>query len=404
MKHAIFMAWRYLGFYWGKTAVLVASISLILFLPAGLHVLVEQGADVLTARAEATPLLIGAKGSAVDLVLSALYFRPPHVEPMPHREVGRVDGSSLARGIPLHLRFAVGKHRIVGTTLDYAEFRGLTVDRGRWFAMLGECVLGSEAARALGTDVGDHVLSSAGSAFDVAGSFPLKMPVVGVLAPTGTDDDEIVLVDLKTAWVISGLAHGHEDVTSAEEGDPRVLQREGGTVAPEARPATNVVASASVLSFTEITPDNLDSFHFHGDPGGFPVDAVLAVPDSFKASILLRGRYEEEEAPAVQMIVPADVVEELVDTMFSVRDWVLLGSLAVGVATAMTAALVFTLSIRVRRREIETIQKIGGGRQRLAAILGAEILFVIVAAVAIAGVLTAVVSRFGEVAVRLVSG
>jgi putative ABC transport system permease protein len=391
MKHVVFMAWRYLGFYWGKTAVLVASISLILFLPAGLHVLVERGAEVLTARAESTPLLIGAKGSAVDLTLSALYFRPPHVEPMPHREVARVDSSNLARGIPMHLRFAVGRQRIVGTTLDYAEFRGLRMDRGRWLAMLGECVLGSEAARALGVDIGDHVLSSAGSAFDVAGSFPLKMPVVGVLAPTGTADDEIVLVDLKTAWVIAGLAHGHEDVNSAADDDARVLQRED----------ENVVANASVLSYTEITAENSDSFHFHGDPGEFPIDAVLAVPATFKDSVLLRGRYEEG-GTAVQMIVPSEVISEVLDTMFSVRDWVLLGSLAVGVATAMTAALVFALSIRVRRREIETIQKIGGGRQRLATILGAEILVVVLAAVLIAGVLTAIVGRFGELAVRFV--
>ena len=393
MRHVIFMAWRYLGFYWGKTAVLVASISLILFVPAGLHVLVEQGAEVLTARAEATPLLIGAKGSAVDLTLSALYFRPPHVEPIPHREVTRVASSSLARGIPLHLRFTVGRQRIVGTTMDYAEFRGLEVDRGRWLAMLGECVLGSEAAQALAVDVGDHVLSSAGSAFDVAGSFPLKMPVVGVLAPTGTADDDIVLVDLKTAWVIAGLAHGHEDVNSAGDDDRRVLQRED----------RNVVANASVLSYTEITAENSDSFHFHGDPDDFPIDAVLAVPTSFKASVLLRGRYEEGNT-AVQMIVPSEVVDEVLDTMFSVRDWVVRGSLAVGAATAMTAALVFALSIRVRRREIETIQKIGGGRQRLATILGAEIVVVIVAAGVIAGVLTAAVSRFGELAVSLVGG
>jgi putative ABC transport system permease protein len=71
-------------------------------------------------------------------------------------------------------------------------------------------------------------------------------------------------------------------------------------------------------------------------------------------------------------------------------------------ATAMTATLVFALSIRVRRREIETIQKIGGGRQRLATILGAEIVVVIMAAVVIAALLTAVVSRFGELAVRFV--
>lgn len=391
MKHVIFMAWRYLRYYWGKTAVLVASISLILFLPAGLYVMVERAGEMLTARAQATPLLIGAKGSAVDLTLSALYFRPPYVEAMRHREVARVDRSGLARGIPLHLRFSVGRQRIVGTTLEYVEFRGLEVERGRWFAMLGESVLGSEAARVLGVEVGGSVLSSAGSAFDVAGSFPLKMPVVGVLAPTGTPDDEIVLVDLKTAWVIAGLAHGHEDVTSAEDGDARVLRREG----------ENVVANASVLSYTEITPENMDSFHFHGDPKAFPIDAVLAVPASFKDSVLLRGRYEEE-GDAVQMVVPTEVVEELLATMFSVRDWVVIGGIAVGIATAMTAALVFALSIRVRRREIETIRKIGGGRRRLATILGAEIAVVIAAALVIAGVLTAVVSRFGELAVRFV--
>jgi putative ABC transport system permease protein len=96
------------------------------------------------------------------------------------------------------------------------------------------------------------------------------------------------------------------------------------------------------------------------------------------------------------------VVNELLETMFSVRDWVVLGGLAVGVASAMTAALVFALSIRVRRREIETIQKIGGARKRLVTILGAEITFVIVMAVVFAGALTAVVSRFGELAARLV--
>ncbi len=393
MRHIIFMAWRYLRFYWGKTTVLVASISLILALPAGLHVLVEQGADVMTKRAESTPLLIGAKGSAVDLTLSVLYFRPPHIESISHQELTRVDRSGLAHGIPMFLRFAVGHHRIVGTTMDYGDFRGLTVKRGRWLAMLGECVLGSEAARELKLDVGDHVLSSAGSAFDVAGSFPLKMPVVGVLAPTGTADDDIVLVDIKTAWVIAGLAHGHEDVNSAGDGDRRILDRED----------KNVVANASVLSYTEITAENTDSFHFHGNPDDFPIDAVLAVPESFKASVLLRGRYEENDV-AVQMIVPSAVVDELLDTMFSVRDWVVLGSLAVGIATAMTAALVFALSIRVRRREIETIQKIGGGRQRLITILGAEILVVVLAAVLIAGAITAIVSRFGELAVRFVGG
>ena len=134
--------------------------------------------------------------------------------------------------------------------------------------------------------MGDQVLSSAGSAFDVAGAFPLKMPVVGVLKPTSTVDDEAVFVDVKTTWVISGLAHGHDNVNAAPEGDPGVLKREEG----------NVVANATVLSYTQITPENLQSFHFHGDPDGFPVDAVLAVPTNRKSGILF-GDDTRKRAP-----------------------------------------------------------------------------------------------------------
>ena len=391
MTDVIYMAWQYIRFYWGKTVLLVAAISLVLFLPAGLHVVVEQGAQTLTARAKATPLLIGAKGSAVDLTLSALYFRPPNLSSVQYKEVNRVSTTGLAIGIPLHLRYTVRKQRIVGTTMDYADFRGLKVAHGRWFGLLGECVLGAEAARVLGVDVGEHVLSSAGSAFDVAGAFPLKMPVVGVLEPTGTADDEAVFVDIKTTWIISGLAHGHQDINTAREGDRGVLKREAG----------NVVANATVLSYTEITRQNINSFHFHGDPETFPVDAILAMPKDRKSGILLQGRYEEEDT-AVQMLVPSRVVNEVLATMFSVRNYVILGSIGVGVATLMTAALVFVLSIRLRRREIETIRRIGGSSQRLTGMLAAEILIVVMGGIVIAGALTAGVSRFGDLLVRLI--
>ena len=85
MNHILYLAWRYLRYHRVKTVLLVSAISLVLFLPAGLHVVVEQGAERLTARAESSPLLIGARGSAVDLTLSALYFRPPNLSPCEYR-------------------------------------------------------------------------------------------------------------------------------------------------------------------------------------------------------------------------------------------------------------------------------------------------------------------------------
>ena len=79
MKEVLFLAWRYLAYNRGKTAVLVASIMLVVYLPVALRVLVAQSAAELTSRAEATPLLVGAKGSALELALNSLYFEsaPP---------------------------------------------------------------------------------------------------------------------------------------------------------------------------------------------------------------------------------------------------------------------------------------------------------------------------------------
>ena len=60
MKSLLYLAWRYLAHNRFKSAVLVLSITLIVYVPVGLRVLVGQSAAELTARAEATPLLIGA--------------------------------------------------------------------------------------------------------------------------------------------------------------------------------------------------------------------------------------------------------------------------------------------------------------------------------------------------------
>jgi putative ABC transport system permease protein len=388
VNDVLYLAWRYLRFNRGKTAVLVASISLILFLPAGLHVVVREASKSLTARADATPLLVGAAGSAVDLTLAALYFRSPAIEPVTAAEVERVAASGLAMAIPLHLRHQAGGHRIVGTSTDYLDFRGLELAAGRRFAILGECVLGAGVARGLDLGPGAHLVSTPAGAFDVAGSFPLKMAVVGVLEPTGTPDDDAVLVDIKTAWVIAGLAHGHQDVT-----DPAAA---AGVLS---RDDDNVVANASVLSYTEITPENIDSFHFHGDPSSFPVDAVIAVPRDRRSAVMLRGRFAELAEP-VQMVVPRQVVDDLVETMFSVRDAVVLVSVGLGAATLATAALVVALSIRLRRRELETMRRIGASPGRMRAILASEVVLVVVAGVIIAAALTAAVSRFGGVVLR----
>lgn len=407
MKDVLYLATRYLLHNRGTTLVLVGSVALILFLPAALYVVVGGAADVLEERAGRTPLVFGARGSAVDLTLATLYFTPPAVSPVPYSEVEELAEGELGEVLPLHLRFSAEGSRVVGTFPEYFGFRGLELAEGRRFAVLGEAVLGAEVAEALDVGVGGSIVSTPAGAFDVAGSFPLRMSVVGVLAPTATPDDEVVFVDLRTTWVLEGIGHGHDDVADREATPTGTRAGTAAEQDPDAAAAQesggSLVADPSLLPYTEITSENIDSFHFHGDRSSFPVDAAIVVPRDARAGTLLRGRFEGGERPT-QLVVPLTVVDELVDTMFSVRDAVLVLSAGLVLATIATAALVFALSLRLRAAELESMRRIGVGRRRLRAILFTELGAVLLAATLLASGSTLLASRFGGQLIRWLTG
>jgi putative ABC transport system permease protein len=388
MKDVFYLAWRYLTYHRVKSFILVGAIALIVYLPVGLNVLVGQSDEELTARASDTPLVVGARSSPLELVLSSLYFNADTPELTTYAEAERIGETGLANPIPLYVRFRARGQPIVGTTLDYFEFRGLGLADGRTMAVLGECVVGAVAAETLGVGVGDAVVSSPETVFDLAGVYPLKMRVVGVLDRAFTADDEAIFVDLKTAWIIQGLVHGHQDL-AAPEAASAVLDRN----------ENRITANASVVQYTEITEENIDSFHSHGDRADYPISAVLAVPHDEKSGVLLMGRYEGEGETA-RIVRPRIVIDELLGTVFTVRGFVVGALGLVALATLATAALVFLLSLRLRRREIETILKIGGSRVNVGVLFASETVAVLVLGSVVAGVLTLLTSAFGASAIR----
>ena len=387
MKHVLYMAWRYLAYHRIKSLILVGAIALIVFIPAALRVLVRQGETQLTARAEATPLLLGARDSPLELALNSLYFSADVPETIEFGRAQDIAASGLAGAIPLYVRFRSQNHPIVGTTVDYFAYRGLRVAAGRQMATLGECVVGATVASARGLEPGDQVISSPESVFDLAGVYPLKMRVTGVLSPSHGPDDHAIFVDVKTAWIIEGLAHGHEDLRQPQAAG-RVLRREG----------SNIVGNASVREYQEITPENIDSFHFHGDVATFPITAVIALPTDQKSTALLLGRYQSDEA--LQLLQPSEVVDELLATVFSVQNVIVAALIVVGTTTLALVALVFLLSLRLRRGEIETMMKIGGSRPRIVSILGLEMAGVLGIGLLVSAGLTWCTSQIGPNAIQ----
>jgi putative ABC transport system permease protein len=168
-----------------------------------------------------------------------------------------------------------------------------------------------------------------------------------------------------------------------------VLSREGD----------RVTANASVVQYNEITPENIDSFHLHGDRSEYPVTAVIAVPPDQRSAALLQGRYQSDEE-RVQIVRPVTVMDQLLDTILTVQKFVVAGAILVGLATLGSAALVFLLSLRLRRREIQTLFKIGGSRWSVGAVMLSEIVVVLATSVTLAGGLTFLTRQFGSVAIR----
>jgi putative ABC transport system permease protein len=389
MIDIFYIAWKYIAFNKIKTVTLVACITLISFLPVALELLLNESERQLMSRAVSTPLVLGAKGSALDLVMNTLYFDDEVPEIITVKSSNRVMDSDLALPIPLYVRFHARGNPIVGTTLDYFDFRGLGIAQGRQLAVLGECVLGARVAENLGLKPGDSLVSSPETLFDLAGVYPLKMKVVGVLNKSYTSDDLAVFVDLKTTWVIQGLGHGHEDVTKLQ--DPTLVLK---------RTAKNVVATAKLYQHSEITDKNIDSFHFHGDLAQYPITAVIAVPHDDKSGTILRGRYLDQEETR-QIVKPADVIDGLLQNIFRIKNVLDAVISVVALATILAIILVFALSLRLRQREIQTIFRLGCRRATIARLLSAEILIIVLMSGVFCGALIFLVNRFSNDLVRM---
>ena len=388
MKQSLYLAYRYLVFHKFRTLVLVTAIGLIIFLPIGLQRLITDSEKQMMSRAEAFPLIVGAKGSSTDLVINALYFQNQEMDQL-NMEAGRLlNETQLGYSIPLLTIFKAREFPIVGTSLDYFDFRKLQIAEGRNLQFVGECVIGSSVAEELNLHPGDSIISSPENYFDLAGVYPLKMTVVGILDKSGSADDKAVFTDLKTNWIIMGLGHGHQDVTNLK--DPTLIIK---------RDSANVTTTAKLFIYNEIDGENMDSFHFHGDTDAYPVSAFVFVPEDEKSSTILRGRFESDKLQN-QIVVPVNVVEHLLQSIFRIKHIFNTVFILVGLATLLILALIVTLSLRLRKDEINTMFTMGSSRYKTFEILGLELIILVVLSMIVAGILYLITGYFVDDFIR----
>jgi len=361
-----------------RSIILIGALAIIMFVPLLLEIVVQEAEERLTVRADRTPLLLGEQGSSLDLAVNSLYFIAKKPDDISMADARAVDDTDLAYAIPLYTRFHAGAYPIIGTSLEYFEFRKLKIAEGRSLAMLGEAVIGAHVAETEKTGPGDTIISSPENLFDLAGQYPVQMNIVGVLEATGTADDEAIFVDVSTSWIMAGLCHGHEDLAETKDASV-ILKREENAV----------VGSPKVRTFAVITPDNMKSFHFHGDTENFPISSAIVVPHDHKSKAILLGRYQEHPENLL-LIQPRKVIQELIESIFRIKKILDSVVMAVGCSTVLAIVLVFLLSIRLRAKEIETIFRLGCSRRAIGGFIAAEIVIIVALSALIAAILLSV--------------
>ena len=172
--------------------------------------------DRLGRDARGIDLVVGAKGSGLQLVLSSVFHADVPTGNVRLRELRDIARHPMVAGvIPLSLGDSYRGLRIVGTSHAYVGHYGGRLADGRLWERPMEAVAGSRAARETGlrpgaSFVGAHGLGG-GSAL-LHGENPFE--VVGVLRETGTVLDRLILTGSESVWVVHAV-HGATGATGA---------------------------------------------------------------------------------------------------------------------------------------------------------------------------------------------
>ena len=368
------IAWKSLRQRWLSSSLTALSIALGVALLVGVLVTLGIITRLFSQTGAGYDLLIGARGSRTQLVLSSIYRVERPNENLPYRFYKQLqDDPRIDVVVPLTIgdNTDKGNFPIVGTTTRYftlpaARRDGKPVEfriKGKPMATKWDAVIGSEVARTNGWDVGSTFqLIHAGQVDHVHEE---KFTVTGVLEPTGTPNDRTAFVAL--AGFLS-LADHLKPIDEAIEYEAQFFDE-----SPEQTRA--------------MYQEKIDKLVWHGNHW----DGVL--PDLMKevtALLVITKREEDLRSLAGQLranelqseinssqkalaVVPTGVMSELTRKIIGPAD--LIAKFVGGIITVVTAIGVFVSiynSMSDRRREIGIMRALGARRGTVMGIILAE--------------------------------
>ncbi|MCG8692688.1 MAG: ABC transporter permease [Minwuiales bacterium] len=191
----------------------IATITVLILFSAQLE-------SRLTKDARGIDLVVGAKGSPMQLILSSIYHVDIPTGNIPYASIATLRRNPMVDGVvPLALGDSFSGFRMVGSEHSYAALYDAELADGALWDRPFEATLGATVAEATGLAIGDSFFGSHGIA-DAGGPVHDDRPyrVVGILQPTGSVLDRLVLTSVESVWFTHD-AHHHEDEHAHDDHD-----------------------------------------------------------------------------------------------------------------------------------------------------------------------------------------
>ncbi len=160
-------------------------------------------------------LVIGAKGSPLQLILSSMYHIDAPTGNISIKEAKpflREGHPLIKRSVPLSVGDSYKGFRIIGTDYSKLEMYEARIAKGKKWQNIYEVTAGAVVCDKLGLDIGSTFFSSHGLNDDEDlehehGQFK----IVGILEPTGSVIDQLLLTSSESVWEV----HNHENVSAS---------------------------------------------------------------------------------------------------------------------------------------------------------------------------------------------
>ena len=220
-----YQAWRNLRAKPLQTALSLALLAFGVGMVSLMLLTEKQVNDAFERNIKDIDLVLGAKGSPLQLILANVY----HID-APTGNILLSEAQKVVRhpyiesGIPLAYGDNHEGYRIVGTEHSYAEHYGVEVAQGKLWEAPFEATVGSKVAQALELTLGDTFYSAHGLTDQTDIHKDKVFTVVGILEPSQSVVDQLILTPMQSIWDVH-LKEGEVGNPSAREITAMLLKK-----------------------------------------------------------------------------------------------------------------------------------------------------------------------------------